>query len=149
MSAKKKVVRMRDGCAGTDNGRSKLRDAQVVKIRQERAAGAKVRALAKRYGVSHVMVSRIVRGRAWTHVGGPIQLTLGEWVEQQRETNSMSTRVANVLVHNFDPETSFGVWARRVNARWLLSLKNVSHETVAEIAEQMRQSGHQLARYHE
>lgn len=51
----------------------KLTDAQVVEIRERRAAGARQIDLAAQYGVSDGQISMIVRGKRWASVGGPIE----------------------------------------------------------------------------
>lgn len=51
----------------------KLTDAQVIEIRERRAAGARQMDLAKQYGVSDGQISMIVRGKRWSDVGGPIE----------------------------------------------------------------------------
>lgn len=50
---------------GARNGRAKLSDEQVLEIRGCAGTGAEV---AKRLGVSKVLVCRIRRGAAWTHI---------------------------------------------------------------------------------
>lgn len=52
-------------------GAIKLTDEVVFEIRQEVAAGATNREVAARRGLSESMVSGIVRGTRWAHVGGP------------------------------------------------------------------------------
>lgn len=47
----------------------------VLAMRHERAAGARLRDLAERYGMCVANVSKITAGTAWAHVGGP--LTVG------------------------------------------------------------------------
>lgn len=49
---------------------SKLTDARVYEMRTLRNAGSTLQSLATRFGVSKSMVSRIVRGLQWAHVGG-------------------------------------------------------------------------------
>lgn len=48
-----------------------LTDEQVVSIREERAAGAGIQALGKKYGVAWSHISAICTGKWWTRVGGP------------------------------------------------------------------------------
>lgn len=52
-------------------GAIKLTESVVLKIREEVAAGEKSRDVAARCGLSESMVSGIVRGTRWAHVGGP------------------------------------------------------------------------------
>jgi hypothetical protein len=55
-------------CRGATNGRSKLTEASVREIRRLRAEGQTIVSLGQQFGVSHVMISRIARGKAWTEV---------------------------------------------------------------------------------
>jgi hypothetical protein len=50
---------------GERNGAAKLSDAQVARIRDQIRAGLTNTAIAKLYGVTHQLISRIRRGRAW------------------------------------------------------------------------------------
>lgn len=52
---------------------SALTIADVVLIRERRAAGARQKDLAEQFGLTDGAVSMIVRGIRWPHVGGPIQ----------------------------------------------------------------------------
>src|SRR5688572_12628987 len=51
---------------------AKLTEEQVVSMRRERAAGATVTSLARKYGVGTANVSLTCTGRKWKHAGGPI-----------------------------------------------------------------------------
>ncbi len=48
---------------------AKLTERQVVQIRALRAAGEKQDILARQFGVSRQLISRISRGEVWRHVG--------------------------------------------------------------------------------
>lgn len=48
-----------------------LSDGQVVAIREAYAAGEMQKSLAMRFETTQQVVSRIVRGVSWSHVGGP------------------------------------------------------------------------------
>lgn len=50
----------------------KLVAAQVVEIRMSRAGGAGLKEIAERFGVTEETISKIVLGKNWKHVGGPI-----------------------------------------------------------------------------
>lgn len=50
---------------------SKLTEAQVIEMREGRAAGLSLAWLAETYGVDPSLVSQICRGRKWVRVGGP------------------------------------------------------------------------------
>ena len=58
---------------GTNNGKSKMMDSAIIEMREMYATGNWSQSdLAVKYGVTQVTVSHIVRGKGWTHVGGPI-----------------------------------------------------------------------------
>ena len=58
---------------GRANHASKLSAAQVVTMRQRRAAGARQKDLAEQFGITDGQVSMIVRGLRWANAGGPIE----------------------------------------------------------------------------
>jgi hypothetical protein len=53
---------------GIKNGRSKLDDKKVIAIRAIYGTGPTTIEIAELYGISNQLVSRIVKGEAWTHV---------------------------------------------------------------------------------
>ncbi len=53
---------------GSRNGASVLTEDDVLRLRQEAAAGAMQRDLAKRYGIAEGTISRIVNRKAWGHI---------------------------------------------------------------------------------
>lgn len=53
---------------GSKSHRAKLNEQQVAEIKQLRSAGVSQYAVAAQFGVSREMISRIDRGKAWTHV---------------------------------------------------------------------------------
>ena len=58
---------------GVSSGRAKLSDATVVEIRERFATGKVSQVqLATEYGMGSSMISAIVRGRYWGHIGGPL-----------------------------------------------------------------------------
>jgi hypothetical protein len=64
---------LRTGTQGMARPAAKLTDAEVVRIREQYAAGtANQRRLGLYYGVTCSVVGHIVRGESWTHVGGPV-----------------------------------------------------------------------------
>lgn len=58
---------------GEGHGRSRLTVEAVLDIRNQAAEGASHTGLADRYGVSKSTISLVVRGKVWSHVGGPIR----------------------------------------------------------------------------
>ncbi|WP_353107898.1 hypothetical protein [Gordonia sp. (in: high G+C Gram-positive bacteria)] len=60
-----------------DRGRvarqGRLSDAEIVLMRERRAAGARQIDLAEQFHVSAAYVSQVVRGLTWKNVGGPIE----------------------------------------------------------------------------
>lgn len=65
-----RVNKKRDGDhKGIKNGRAKLREEDVLKIRKSYSAGRSTKAdIAAKYGVSDVLIGLIVRRKAWRHV---------------------------------------------------------------------------------
>jgi len=57
---------------GVGSGKAKLDDDRVIAIRREYAEGATIAEVARRHDISEGGVRHIIRGRAWSHVGGPI-----------------------------------------------------------------------------
>lgn len=53
---------------GSSNGLAKLTEDGVREIRRLRAAGATLRSIGQRFGVSQQTISMIARGRMWGHV---------------------------------------------------------------------------------
>lgn len=60
---------------GSDRPAAKLTDDQIVEIRHAYAHGAKQADIGAEYGITQGLVSLIVNGKRWTHVGGPIPET--------------------------------------------------------------------------
>jgi IS30 family transposase len=54
---------------GIANGAAKLTEADVSQIRQEADEGKSQAAIARRFGVTRQMISRVVLRRNWNHVG--------------------------------------------------------------------------------
>lgn len=59
---------------GERNGTAKMVDADVNPICEAYAAGEKVTAIARRYGVSHAAICRLLDGQTWRHVERTILL---------------------------------------------------------------------------
>jgi len=53
---------------GERNGAAKLTSEQILEIRQAASLGSKQTEIARRFGVSQVLVSKIVRKEIWSHV---------------------------------------------------------------------------------
>jgi hypothetical protein len=58
---------------GRNPRRGRLSDEEVRSLREQRAAGEPLLALAAQYGLAVSAVSMIVRGLRWPEAGGPIQ----------------------------------------------------------------------------
>lgn len=58
---------------GQQHGMSKLTDAEVLAIRRRASKGELGKHLAAEYGRSVSLISQVIRGQIWTHVGGPIR----------------------------------------------------------------------------
>lgn len=61
---------------GALNGWARFTDGDIIDIRESFAAGENQTSIARRFGTAPAVISKIVRGEAWGHVGGPI-LPLG------------------------------------------------------------------------
>ena len=69
---------------GSDRPAAKLTDEQIVEIREAYARGGCTQTdLAESYGITQGLVSLIVNGKRWQHVGGPIPETQTEQDAQQ------------------------------------------------------------------
>ena len=51
---------------------AKVTEADVLAMREHRAAGRELQVIAEEFGVTKQNVSYIVTGKTWKHVGGPI-----------------------------------------------------------------------------
>lgn len=58
---------------GAAHGCARLSEAQVIEIRTRASEGESGRQLAKAFTCSASLVSQIIRGTIWTHLGGPIK----------------------------------------------------------------------------
>lgn len=65
------VIAARNAAARLHPGQRALTADQVVAMRIARAAGARLRSLAKHYGVSPATAHRIVTGQRYREAGGP------------------------------------------------------------------------------
>lgn len=57
---------------GSSNHVAKLTESDVLAIRERAAAGEVLNTMAIEYGVTSIVISKIVRGLSWKHVGGPL-----------------------------------------------------------------------------
>jgi HNH endonuclease len=57
---------------GTNNGMAQLNDDIVLEIREEYESGIPQYQLAEKHNVSQALISLIVLGKLWLHVGGPL-----------------------------------------------------------------------------
>ncbi|ALF01245.1 endonuclease [Arthrobacter phage Brent] len=58
---------------GVDQVAAVLTPDDVLRMRNAAAEGATGRELVAQFGVSKTVVSRVITGRGWAHVGGPIR----------------------------------------------------------------------------
>lgn len=58
---------------GSSNGQAKLTERKVMEIRLWYAAKVRQADLARVHGVNQTLIQRIVTGRVWRHVGGPLR----------------------------------------------------------------------------
>lgn len=75
-----------DDLTGSEGERktSKLTEAQSVAIREERAAGAGITPLSRKYGISTSLASQICTGAAWPHSSGPRTHLRGHGTVEER-----------------------------------------------------------------
>lgn len=59
---------------GSRHGSAKLTEADILVIRNSYSQGALQTELAKRFGCADTLISQIVCGRIWRHVGGPLKV---------------------------------------------------------------------------
>lgn len=71
-SGERNEVHSRTESVGSARSNAKLVEADVLCIRERYAAGESCHAIAKDYPVNQTRIQTIVRGKQWTHVGGPI-----------------------------------------------------------------------------
>ena len=103
----------------------KLSEADVMDIRLHAHAGVLLDKLAKRYGVTRSHISRIVAGKAWPRVGGPVVPTNGPAVGE-RAGMSKLTRTQVIGIRN-----QYG--AGGVTQKDLASEHGVSESTVRKV----------------
>lgn len=70
---------------GEENGQAKLKEEQVIVIKNRALNGEKYCDLAEEFGVSPPMISLIMRGIKWKHLGGEIVIK-----ERRGESHSMA-----------------------------------------------------------
>ena len=58
---------------GEQHGMSKLNAADVLAIRRRSSTGAPGKHLAVEFGCSASLITEIIRGHVWKHIGGPIR----------------------------------------------------------------------------
>lgn len=63
---------------GSGHGNSKLDEAGVLEIRIKSSQGQSGKSLALEYNCSTSLITPIIRGQSWTHVGGPIKPSKGK-----------------------------------------------------------------------
>ncbi len=73
------MVRRWRSCYGERQNHAKLTEAQVLEIRERRAAGEMRNALAAEFGVSGSTISNIANGQTWRHLSA-VSPQVGEWI---------------------------------------------------------------------
>jgi len=72
------MVQKGRGAKGEKHGFSRLTSKEVLQIRKMHFSGLSIPKLAGKFGVSVSAISSIVTGRAWKHVGGPVESHSGK-----------------------------------------------------------------------
>ncbi|UGL61920.1 helix-turn-helix DNA binding domain protein [Arthrobacter phage EastWest] len=72
---------------GMEHDRAKLTDEEVLAIRLRAQAGETLTAIAADYPITIAIVHRIVTGKGWTHVDGPIRPARPYRKKQQQHGN--------------------------------------------------------------
>ena len=64
------IDKVRDGTTvkGEKNGRAKLKEEDIYKIRELRSKGMTLQKIADLFGVTNVLISAILRGKRWAHI---------------------------------------------------------------------------------
>lgn len=86
MYAKGRAPRL--GAKGEANRASRLTNEMVVQIREDYADGAAPADLAEQFGFTVEYIRLLIRGKAWSHVGGPILTTDGRAARSGRKKAS-------------------------------------------------------------
>ena len=68
----------------------KLNETDALDIRQQAHDGVSLGELAMKYGVTRSHISRIVIGKAWPHVGGPVEPSKGQIVGERVSTSKFT-----------------------------------------------------------
>jgi hypothetical protein len=71
MHRKGRASRM--GLRGEASASARTTDEGIIQIRLDFARGATTTELSRQFGYSEYYIRKIVKGKAWEHVGGPIQ----------------------------------------------------------------------------
>lgn len=58
---------------GEGNPCARMTEKEVLELRQRAATGEPYTALGEHFGITNVMARYIATGKAWSHVGGPLQ----------------------------------------------------------------------------
>lgn len=112
------------GTAGERNGRAKLDGATVLKIREERASGARVATLAARHGITPAGIRHILKGAAWGTVGGPLSLVDDVRQPLKGEANPRSKFTVD-MVRAIRAETAAGMSRGEIARRYGTTPTNV------------------------
>ena len=92
---------------GSRQGAARLSPADVIAMRQARAAGAKYRELAEQFGVSASQVGNVITGHDWGHLPGAAGKTNVKRLTKEQSANAVQ-RVRNGETHTSVAD-SYGV----------------------------------------
>lgn len=110
---------------GEGHANAKLTEAQVLEIRTRyRGVFGEQTALAKEYSVSQALISKIVRGEVWPHVGGRT-VAGSTHVGEEHGRSKLTPETVRVLRRCYDSNT--------VTMRELADTYDVTRQTVRDI----------------
>lgn len=92
---------------GSRQGSARLSPADVIAMREARAAGATYRDLASQFGVSTSQVGNVITGHDWGHLPGAVAPTIPNRLTKEQSANAVQ-RVRNGETHQSVAD-SYGV----------------------------------------
>ena len=102
---------------GSESGRAVITEAIALEMRTISATGIADSEIARRFAVKDSIVHRVVRGKTWAHLGGPIQ---SRRAPRRKLTAEQAAEIATAL--------SSGVTATKLSSRF-----DVSESLIADI----------------